>query len=145
MDGKIEQCVCIKFCVKLGKSTTETLEMLREAFGEHFLSWKAVFERHSHFKASRVSVENYKRSGQSSTSKTTQNVEKIRELIHEDHRQTIHEHRVTAGIGYGVFQEILTENLNMHCVATKFVPKFLTNDQKQQHINVCLELQEKAN
>jgi hypothetical protein len=44
MDGKIEQHVCIKFCVKLGKSTTETLAILREAFGEHSLSWTAVFE-----------------------------------------------------------------------------------------------------
>jgi hypothetical protein len=38
MDDKIEQRVCIKFCVKLGKSVTETLEMLFEAFGEHSLS-----------------------------------------------------------------------------------------------------------
>jgi hypothetical protein len=44
MDGKIEQHVCIKFCMKLGKSTTETLEMLHEAFGEHSLSQTAVFE-----------------------------------------------------------------------------------------------------
>jgi hypothetical protein len=43
MDGTIKQHVCIKFCVKLGKSTTETLEMLREAFGKHSLSWTAVF------------------------------------------------------------------------------------------------------
>jgi hypothetical protein len=35
MDGKIEQHVCIKFCMKLGKSATETLEMLCEAFGEY--------------------------------------------------------------------------------------------------------------
>jgi hypothetical protein len=35
IDGKIKQHVCIKICVNLGKSTTETLEMLREAFGEH--------------------------------------------------------------------------------------------------------------
>jgi hypothetical protein len=41
MDGKIEQCVCIKFCVKLSKSTTKTLEMLRAAFGEHYLSHTA--------------------------------------------------------------------------------------------------------
>jgi hypothetical protein len=33
----------------------------------------------------------------------------------------------------------------MCCIATKFVPRLLTNDQKQQHIYVCLELQEKAN
>jgi hypothetical protein len=31
MDGKIKQHVCIKFCVKLGKSAIETPEMLREA------------------------------------------------------------------------------------------------------------------
>jgi hypothetical protein len=56
MDGKIEQRVCIKFCVKLGKSATETLEMLHDAFEEHSLSQTAVFEWHSRFKASRVSV-----------------------------------------------------------------------------------------
>jgi hypothetical protein len=43
-DGKIEQLVCIKFCVKLGKSATKTLEMLPEAFGEHSLSRTVVFE-----------------------------------------------------------------------------------------------------
>jgi predicted RNase H-like HicB family nuclease len=32
MDGKIEQCACIKFCVRLGKSVAEALEMLHEAF-----------------------------------------------------------------------------------------------------------------
>jgi hypothetical protein len=50
-DGKIEQRVCIKFRVKLGRSTTETLEMLHEAFGEHSLSQTEVFEWHSCFKA----------------------------------------------------------------------------------------------
>jgi hypothetical protein len=51
MDGKIEQHACIKFCVKLGKSATETLEMLLEAFGEHSLSRTVVFQWHSCFKA----------------------------------------------------------------------------------------------
>jgi hypothetical protein len=39
----------------------------------------------------------------------------------------------------------LTENLNMSCIAAKFVPWLLTNDQKQQHVNICLELWKKAN
>jgi hypothetical protein len=43
-DGwQIEQSVCITFCVKLRKSATEPLDMLREAFGEHSLSWTVVF------------------------------------------------------------------------------------------------------
>jgi hypothetical protein len=44
MDGKIKQRVCIKYCVKLDTSATETLEMLREGFGEHTLRRTAVFE-----------------------------------------------------------------------------------------------------
>jgi hypothetical protein len=51
MDGKIEQSVCIKFSVMLGKSTTETPEMLHEAFREHSLSRTVVSEWHSCFNA----------------------------------------------------------------------------------------------
>jgi hypothetical protein len=75
-DGKIEQHVCIKFYTKLGKSGTKTLEMLREAFGEHSLSQTAVSEWHSRFKAGRVSAKDYERSGRPCTSKTTENAEK---------------------------------------------------------------------
>jgi hypothetical protein len=57
MDGKIKQRIFIRFCMKLGKSTAKTLEMLYESFGEHSLSRTAVFEWHSHFKAGQVSVE----------------------------------------------------------------------------------------
>jgi hypothetical protein len=50
INGKTEQCICIKFCLKPGKSATETAEMLREAFGERYLSWTGVTEWHSRFK-----------------------------------------------------------------------------------------------
>jgi hypothetical protein len=63
MDGKIKQCICIKFCMKLGNCATEALEMLCEAFGEHSSSRTAVFEGHSRFKASRVLVEDDECSG----------------------------------------------------------------------------------
>jgi hypothetical protein len=77
MDDKIEQRVYIKFCMKLGKSDAETLEMIREALGEHYLSRTAVLEWYSRSKAGQVSVEDDERSGRSSTSTTTENVEKI--------------------------------------------------------------------
>jgi hypothetical protein len=128
----------MKYCVKLGKYASETPEMLREVFGERSLSQTGGFEWHSHFKAGRVSVED-RHSGRSSTSKT-ENIERIREHIHEDCCQTIHELAVTVGISYGVCQEILTENLNVCRIATKFVPQLMTNDRKQQRINMCLEL-----
>jgi hypothetical protein len=69
MDSKIEQHGCIKFCMKLGKSTAETLEMFCEVFGEFSLSQTAVFEWHLRFKVSRVSVGDDERSGRPNTSK----------------------------------------------------------------------------
>jgi hypothetical protein len=63
--------------VKLGKSAAKTLEMLHEAFGEHSLSHTVVFEWHSRFKAGQVSVEDNECSGQPSTSRMTENVEKF--------------------------------------------------------------------
>jgi hypothetical protein len=47
-------------------------------------------------------VEHDKGSGQTSTSKMIGNVEKIRELINEESRQTIHELADTIGISYGL-------------------------------------------
>jgi hypothetical protein len=84
-DGwQTEQHVCIKFCMKLSKSATKTLEMHHKAFAEHSLCWTEVFKWHSCFRAGRVSAED-EHSGQQSTSKTTQNFEKIQELIHKHH------------------------------------------------------------
>jgi hypothetical protein len=75
MDDKNVQRICINFCVKLGNSATKTHEMLHEAFEEHTLSQTAVFEWHSHFKESRVPVEDDECSGRPSTS-TMENAEK---------------------------------------------------------------------
>jgi hypothetical protein len=38
MGGKIEQCVCIKLCMKVGKSAIETIDMIRQECGEHSLA-----------------------------------------------------------------------------------------------------------
>jgi hypothetical protein len=69
-----------------------------------------------------LSVEDDERPGRLSINKMTENVDKISELIHDDHRRTIHELADTIGISYGVCQEILIENLNMHRIAAKIVP-----------------------
>lgn len=142
MTDKVEQRTCIKFCVKLSKTPSETLEMLRQAYGSDCLSRTSVFEWHSRFKSGRESVDDNWRSGRPVTSKTDDNVDKVRDVIHEDRRRTIRQISEMIGIGYGVCQEILTEDLNMRRVAAKFVPRILTAEQKQRRVDVCEELLE---
>jgi len=50
--------------------------------------------------------------------------------------RTIHDIAEEVGIGYETCQQVLTEELCMHRVAAKFVPRILTADQKQQRVNV---------
>jgi hypothetical protein len=104
MDGKIKECVCIKFCMELGKTIAKTLEMLCEAFGEHSLCLTAVFEWQSLFMAGQVSVEDDECSVRPSTSRMTGNVEKFG----NSSTKSVVEQSVnsdTIGISYGVCQE----------------------------------------
>jgi hypothetical protein len=68
MDVRVEQRVNIKFCVKLGKTATETLQLLRDAYGDEALSRARVFGWHRRFVLGRVSVEDDTRSGRPSSS-----------------------------------------------------------------------------
>ena len=60
---KMRQRCVIEFCVKLGKSSNETLEMLRQAYGGETLSCAAVFQCWRHFKNGNTRVTDKARSG----------------------------------------------------------------------------------
>jgi hypothetical protein len=65
-----------------------------------------------------VSAEDDESSGRPSTRKTTENVEEVREFIHEDRRRTNYELGDIVGISNGVCQQIITENLNMRSITS---------------------------
>jgi transposase len=140
-----EQRICVKFCVKIGKSVTETFEMLKIAFGEVDICRTQTYEWWKRFKEGRTSVDDDPRSGRPSMSKTDDNVAKVREFIRSNRRLTVREVAEEVGISKTVCHEILTENLGMHRIATKFVPRLLTDDQKQNRVDVSQELLDRAN
>ena len=59
--------VCIKVCVRLGKTGSETSEMLKQAFGESCMSSSQTFEWFGRFKNGRILTANDDRSGRPST------------------------------------------------------------------------------
>jgi len=144
MDVKLEQRANIKFCVKLGKSGAETFEMKRCAYGNEAMSCARFFEWHVHFKRGRTSLEDDERSGRPSTNSTPKNVETIRRLVHEDRRRTIKDIAAIVNVSYGTVETILTFDLNMHCVAAKFVLRLLTPEQKEHCVAICQELHQRA-
>jgi transposase len=89
MDQRKEQRMCIKFCANLGKSATETLEMIQQNFGDQSLSRAQVFQWHARFKTGRKSVDDDERTGRPTSCTTPGTVALIQELIRQDRRLTI--------------------------------------------------------
>ena len=69
MDRQKFEQRAIKFCVKLGKSTTVTYEKLQRAYREHSLSRAQVFRWQKSFLEGREQVEDEPHVGKLSTSK----------------------------------------------------------------------------
>jgi len=74
MQRSLGQCYAIKFCVKLGKSGSKTLQMWRTAYGDAVLSSSQVLRWYKVFKDGREGVEDEQRAGRPSTSRTENNV-----------------------------------------------------------------------
>jgi len=81
---KFEQCCAVKFHVKLGKSATVTYEKLRRAYGEHSLSRAQVFRWHKSFVECAEQLEDEPLAERPSTSKTDDNVERVRSVLRSD-------------------------------------------------------------
>jgi len=118
--------------------------MLKIAFREEAMGRSQTYEWWKRFNEVRTSVDDDPRSGRPSTSKTD-NVAKVREVIRSNRRLSVREVAEEVSISKTVCHEILTENLGMHRIAAKFVPHLLTDDQKQNRVDVSQELLDRAN
>lgn len=106
------------------------------------MSRTQVFEWFGRFKRGEMSLEDQSRSGRPSTSRTDENIEKIRQKINEDRRLTIDQVSEETGVSWSSCQRILTEDLHMRRISAKFVPRLLTQEQKTTRLNVCRDLKE---
>jgi hypothetical protein len=70
--------------VKLGKSGSETLQVLRTAYGDAVLSSDQVLGWHKAFKDGRESVEDEQRAEHPSTSRTENSVVRVKAVLDRD-------------------------------------------------------------
>ncbi|GFU23921.1 protein GVQW3 [Trichonephila clavipes] len=85
----LEQRYAIKFCVKLGKTGKENHDMIKKTFGDAAMGRSGVFKWHKLFLEGRERVEDDDPSRRPSTSKTYQNVARVKTLLNSDHRMSI--------------------------------------------------------
>lgn len=139
----LEQRCAIKFCAKLGESASVTFEKLKQVYGEQCLSRAQVFRWHKSFLEGREHVEDEPRSGRPLTSRTDENMDRVRALVRSDRRLTIKMISEQLNLNTFTVHQIVTDDLNMRKVCAKLVPKNLTTEQKDNRKNVCVDLLER--
>ena len=131
-----DQRICIKFCFQLRKTSSETIQMIQKAFGNECMSTTVIEEWYNRFKGGRTSVNSDSRSGRPSTTKTLDNIERVRLAIEDDRRLTDRELENDLGIPKTIVWEILSKILGMirMCVVTGF---FITITRQRIHRILC--------
>ena len=85
-------------------------------------------------------MEDEPRAGSHSTSKTEDNVERVRSLVWSDRRLTLRMISCELNLTRFTVHQILTQDLDMRKMCAKMVPKKLTTEQKANRRDVCLDL-----
>jgi len=87
-----------------------------------------------------MSVGEDRRPGRPSTLTKDDHVEKFRAVVRGNRRLTVREVADVVGISIGSCHQIFTEKRQMRRVSTQFVPRLLTDDQKENRVDISQEL-----
>jgi len=136
----VEKLVNVKFCVKLGKSATETHDLLKKFYGDECLYRTQVFEWFKRFKEGREELGDDRRPDRPSTSKTHANIEKVGATVPQNRRVSIRAVAELINIDKETVRQILHNNFNMKKVYSKMVPRLLTAGQKEIQLNICADI-----
>jgi len=126
--------------VKLGKSTTETYDLLKKVYGDECLSRTQFLEWFKRFKEGREEIGDNQRPSRPSTSKTDANIEKVGEIVRQNRRLSIRALAELINTDKETVRQILHNNFNMKKVCSKMVPRLLTPEQKEIPTNICADI-----
>lgn len=112
----MEQCYAIKFCVKLGKSGNENVQILKEAYKDKVLSQSQIYKWHTAFRNGQQNAEDEPHKEQHSTTNTNENIERLRSVLNTDRELSLRSIAKMTGLA-----------------KTELVPKMLSPKQ----INSC--------
>ena len=111
---------------------------MKLAYSDQVLSGAQVFKWHKAFLNVREIVEDEARSERQCTSKTEENVGKVKTLIRSDRRLTIRMIDSELNLDHRTVHDIWTRNLDTRKICAKMVPKNLVEKQKETCKSVCV-------
>lgn len=125
---------------KSGLNQEQCLERLSTAFPDSSPSRSTIFSWYAEFKRGRNSLKDEERSGRPSTAVTDENIVRVRNLVHEDRRISYYSIQQSLHIGSAAVNKILHEHLGVRKLVSRWVPKLLSNEQKNVRVEWCQKM-----
>ena len=122
----MEPKLIIKFLIKLVKSGNEIRGIIIQVYGDNARKKTAVYKWVKRFSGGIEIATDEERSGQPATSRTEENIAKIRQIVREIGRLTVTSLAEQVNIDRETVSNVLNENMDMRKVCAKIVPKKLT-------------------
>ena len=135
--------VLIKHCFLMGKNTVQAKQWLDKCYSDSAPSTTTVKRWYADFKRGRTDTNDAERSGRPNSAVVPENIKKVHKIVLADRKLKLREIAEELKISEGSVFTILHEHLSMRKLCSKWVPRLLTVDQKQQRVEdseCCLEL-----
>ncbi len=126
-------------CGSWGKSQGETFRLLQEVYGDDSLSRSTCRRWYIRAVQGDKSAVDKPRPGRQPTAHNLANVRAVSEVLQEDRRATVCQVAVEVNLSQGSVHSILRHDLQMKKKAPKFVPRVLTQEQKDFRVSICRE------
>lgn len=135
-----EQRSVIRFLLAEGEKPVDIYTRISKQYGKSCMNRRNCYKWIEKFKDGRTSVSDEYRCGRPAEVSTSDLETRIESLILEDRRITVRIIAEKLQISVGTAHEVITNKLKYHKTSARWVPRQLTDDNKQTRLRICTEL-----
>ena len=131
-EEKLKQRAIIQFCVGLGHTPVQTIEMLNRSTKTPSVARSLVYKWHKRYTEVWETIMDDDRCGRPVSRSVTSDVKSVKDRLDVDRRVTMHELSNEIDMGYGTVHLILQDELNMSRVSAHWVSRLLKNHEMER-------------
>ncbi len=139
MQKKLEQRANVKFLCAAGWKPIQCWRALQAVYGNDCLSQTQVRYWHRRFRGGDTEIKDKKHSGRKRSVRTARTINKVCRVMDTDRRGSVRQLASETGVAKSTLHKVLHKDLLLNKVSAKFIPRILTQEQKDFRVKLCLE------
>lgn len=137
MEGRVEQCAVLKFLMKSGDKPIDCWRKLHDVFGDRTMSVGQVRVWHKQFRQGDDRLKDKPKTGRPRSARSGKNLHAVQQFLQTNRAVTVQDVAEHVNISSSSAHRLMKKDLKLSKLSPKFVPKDLTQAQKDVRKAVC--------